>query len=310
MSNFKSLIPLSSIILLLTFIDISNSQHIECQNRLSGGEVVNKNFKEVLTFTYNKQGHICIDAKINESEVAHTFLLDSYSSCFFSKKLTENLKLNVLDMTKVYGKTNDNCLISKYPKCEKIKIGSIVFKDIGGSMISSEKKCDITNINENGIIGSNLLKNCIWQFNFQDTTITISDQLKNLSYIQNATRIPFKPESTAKHPNIQVIVNEKDTLSVQFDLAAPGRVINLNALSLQKSQESLRQNTAKSPFVKLKSLKVGSKEFYNIPAKLIRIEDKRIKTNGNIGLGFLEHFIVTIDWLNNYIYLDQFEDIN
>jgi hypothetical protein len=310
MFRLKEEIILLTIILFISFVKISNCQIAEYNKRLSGGEVINKNFKEVIPFTFTTQGHICIKAKINEFKDDYIFVLDSYSPCLFSESLANNLKLDILDLTKELGKLESPMMKPMFPKCETIRIGNVYFKDIGGFIMPDGKDNPLKAITENGIIGSNLLKCCIWQLNFQDTIIVISDQLKKLEHVQDAIKIPFKPESIEKFPNIQVIVNEKDTLDIQFDIGAPKRVLTINAPSLLKQIESDERNTGKSNFVKLKSLKIGLKSFYDIPAKIFKKEDKRISTNGNIGLGFLKHFIITIDWLQNNMYLSQFEDVN
>lgn len=310
MFRLKEEIILLTIILLISFVKISNCQIAEYNKRLSGGEVINKNFKEVIPFTFTTQGHICINVKINEFRNDYNFILDTYSPCLFSENLANNLKLDILDLTKELTQFKSKKLKPLFPKCETIHIGNVVFKDIGGFIMPDTKDNPLKTGIEYGIIGSNLLKCCIWQLNFQDTIIVISDQLKKLEHVQDAIKIPFKPESIQKSPNIQVIVNEEDTLDIQIDIGAPSWALTISAPSLLKQIESDERNTGKSTFVKLKSLKIGSKSFYDIPAKIFKKEDKRISTNGNIGLGFLKHFIVTIDWLQNNIYLSQFEDVN
>jgi predicted metalloprotease with PDZ domain len=57
----------------------------------------------------------------------------------------------------------------------------------------------------------------------------------------------------------------------------------------------------------LKSLKIGEKTFNDLPVGVYRINDEKNATRGNIGIEFMKHFIVTIDWPENQIYLTPIE---
>jgi hypothetical protein len=98
----------------------------------------------------------------------------------------------------------------------------VVFKEIGAMVMREDEKNSFLQVLEDGLIGANLLKCCVWQFNFQEMKIVITDKIDKLDHLMNAIQVPFKPISIQHSPNIRITLNDEDTIDVQFDTGSKG----------------------------------------------------------------------------------------
>ena len=320
MFYLKFRIKLILFILILFISNISNGQGLNFMMRLSGGEVESNNFKEIIPFELF-DNRILVNAKINDSEREYKFILDTYSPCLISDSLATSLDLDILDLSKELGKQFEHTMMKpKFPLYKSISLGNLRFKNIGAIMMSDNSNNPFLDVIESGIIGANLLKLCILQINFLNKNLILTDQLEKLNNIQDAITIPFKPQSFQKSPNIQILLNGTDTLEIQFDTGS-SKFLSFSDPSLDKLIDSgecialhqKRKNAFGSIidtayFTKIKSLKLGSKIYYDLPVQVVKTERGAKGAKGSMGIKFLNNFIVTIDWINNNIYLSPIKD--
>lgn len=290
--------------------------------RLSGGTVQNTDFRAEIPFTYVDE-RISVKARINGSDKEYAFILDTYAPCMVRESLLQIIPLDTLDLTEQMGKQLEGTMMKPlFPKYRTISLGEVVFKDIGSMVMREDEDNPFVQVLENGLIGANLLKCCIWQFNFQEMKIVITDKIDKLDHLIDAICVPFKPVSVQQSPNIQVTLDDEDRIEVQLDTGNKGflTLSSASLLALVDSGEAVALHRrsispVKKPdteietyhLAKLKSLKIGEKTFTDLPVGVYRIQDEKNATRGNIGIEFMKHFIVTIDWPENQIYLAPVE---
>jgi hypothetical protein len=301
----------------------SSAQLPEFMKRLSGGGVMNKNFKEVVDFTL-VDNRICLKARINDYDRELNFILDTYAICLIREGILNELDLDVLDCTSELGEKFENTMMKPlFPKYHKISIGSVVFEDIGSMVMKETKDNPLLGVLEDGLIGANLMKSCIWLIDFMENKIIITDRIDKFDNLEDSIQFPFKPMPVQGSPNIQVVLNGKDTVDVQFDTGgtgflsflspalisevALGRAVAWHAkLAIPVNKEENTQIETHY-FVKLKTLEIGSKTFKDIPIAVYNPSNENLMNKGSIGIEFLKNFIVTLDWLENKIYLTPIE---
>jgi hypothetical protein len=304
------------------FFSASSSQLPDFIKRLSGGTVQNADFKEEIPFTYIDE-RICVKSKINDSDKEYTFILDTYSPCMIRESLVESIPLDALDLTEQMGKQLEGSMMKPlFPKFETISLGDVVFKDIGAMVMREDEKNPFLQVLEDGLIGANLLKCCVWQFNFQDMKIVITDKIDRLDHLMNAIRVSFKPISIQHSPNIRITLNDEDTIDVQFDTGSKGfltfsspsllaLVDSGDAVALHRRSispiESPETDIETYHLALLKSLQLGEKTFHDLPVGVYSTQGEKETARGNIGIEFMKHFIVTIDWPENQVYLTPAE---
>lgn len=307
----------------LLLFSLLSAQMPDFIQRLSGGSVQNSDFKAEIPFTYIDE-RISVKAKINDADKECTFILDTYSPCMVREGLIKSISLDTLDLTEQMGKKLEGSMMKPlFPLCQSIRLGEVIFKDIGAMAMSEDENNPFLQVLEDGLIGANLLKCCVWQINFQEMKIVITDKTDKLDHLKNTIQTPFTPVPIQQSPNVQITLNGQDNLTVQFDTGNKGflTLSSESLLSLVDSGEAVEINRRFiSPVKKpgtdietyhqalLKTLKIGEKTFHDLPVGVYRAEDEKERVQGNIGIEFMKHFIVTIDWPEKQIYLTPRED--
>jgi hypothetical protein len=263
--------------------------------------VAQHNFKEEKKFRFIG-GWIYIYAKINGSDSLE-FMLDTGSPSFISFGTKDSLNIK----SKKIVDSLEYCSLNT-------QIGNINYQNTSYMVFNvySFKR----------LIGVNLMQNQIWSFNFKDSIVTITDKLDYLKTEIDGFKIPFKPFGKQRTPVVKLIMNDNDTIEAFIDIGDAG-FINLSsrfnlakikannpqyvATALYKNDNYNRKNPqdsiAEAYTVKFNSLRIAGFRTENIVASY----DPSDKGRNLVGLGFLKNFIVTIDWLNNDIYLKPIE---
>ncbi len=259
-----------------------------------------KGFVETIKFKYDKW--IYINASIDKSQPKE-FLLDTGSPCilrFNERKTlsTKSKKLARLGSVKVdYTSTN-------------LRIGRLHFKDIGFMVMDFG---DFPSM-----VGVNLMSPYIWQFNFKDSSVSITDNIQNLR-IDTSNAISFKPFSEQEIPVVQLVLNGKDTIEAFIDTGFPGFCKLNGDVDISNFSESTaiskynncwdkklkkKECSIYSDHILLNSFKIGHVNLKN----QVVIRDRNYIGKNLLGLAFLRKFKSTIDWNQHLLYLSQQED--
>ncbi|MDH4271599.1 MAG: aspartyl protease family protein [Candidatus Aminicenantes bacterium] len=291
----------------------------EFMNRLGGGRVAQSGFKEVVDFTYTS-GLICIRARLNDEEQDRRFILDTYSPCLLREGLLTIPGLDVLDATKdLGGQFEGTPMRPLFPKFGKVRVGRVVFEDIGAMVLSESSGNAVASMLEDGIIGANLMRHCLWQVDFEHRKITLADRVEALEGLENAVRVPFRPKPLQSSPDVDVVLDGGEKASLQFDTGATG-FLSLLTPSLKSLRESgtavawtaRLDRFIEEPgapgiethyFVRVPSLELGSRVFENLPVAVLDPSRNELMNRGNLGLEFMKNFVVTFDWTSNTIFL-------
>jgi hypothetical protein len=297
----------------------SAAQLPEFMNRLGGGRVAQSGFKEIIDFTY-VSGWVCIKARLNDEEKDRRFILDTYSVCLLREGLLSIPGLDVLDATKdLGGKFEGTPMRPLFPKFRRVRIGRVVFEDIGAMVLSESSGNAVASALEDGLIGANLMRHCLWQIDFEHRKITLADKIEALEGLENAVRIPFRPKPLQYSPDVEVVLGGGEKASLQFDTGATG-FISLLTPSLKSLVEAGKAVTwtarldrfIEEPgatgiethyFVRIPSLELGSRVFENLAVAVFNPSRSELMNRGNLGLEFMKNFIVTFDWTSNTIWL-------
>jgi len=310
--KYEHFIFINKIFLIFFLIILSSCALIrqkKFKNALKKSEIASINFPTSFKFKFDEW--IFLKAKLNNSSVSHDYMLDTGSPCTFcfkTKKETSipSKKLFHFGVFKIdYGSSN--------AEIETMKFNNLAY--LVSDMALCWKK------NNYGYIGVNAMQNSIWEFNFQDTTIRVSDILSDFQNITGAYKVRFKPLSNQQTPVVKIAINSIDTLTAlidtgnekflqlnsnfdtkNFKLSCPDCVrtsyYNIN----QMGEHVKRDSIIETNFIKANSIKIGNLELTDA----ILNQTPIYKGKNLIGLGFLKNFIVTIDWKQFVIYLKPF----
>lgn len=187
---------------------------------LNQGDIEQKHYLQKIPYQKTKE-KLIVGVTINGK--AYRFLLDTGAPFAVSNKLYKELDLHSLSMGEVTDQsgTKDSMITISLPKLE---MGNLSFVNTRGIVLpeAAAKAFDCFGID--GVIGSNMLRNSIVQFDDKNSQMIITDNPRNL----DLKRTPYqdmKLSPLQSNPYIVVILKkgkEKTGGEILFDCGADG----------------------------------------------------------------------------------------
>lgn len=268
---------------------------------LETNSLISKDFVQKLKFRQDGV-NIYINAKVNGDNIDREYILDTGSPTLFFTEAEDTLNLQLKRLYN-FGKNNQ----AKYG-FTTAKIGTIEYENLSYMFLKPD-----WDFKQFGMLGCNTMQNTIWSFNFKDSIITISDDIKNFKNLNDYYKIPFKPRLTQETPYIEAIINKKDTVLLMVDSGDKTFIkgydwdknkfeLDSSKIKIVKVNLNLFGNNLKKDsiiikkYMRLNSLNIGDYELNNI-----------VVSGGvyQLGLGFMKNFDITIDWISHYFYFKE-----
>lgn len=259
------------------------------------------------------QNTIRLPAHAGNAATAQTFILDSGAPMTISPELAGELALDTSGSIALAGPAGgqDQVPLTRIPR---VGIAGLNFIDVGGVIDWVQPPDELACLSRDGLIGASLLQAAIWQIDFQSGDITITDSLSRLPGLTSATRIPFKRADAAGSPRISVGVSNSKDLSLLIDLGFNGSLAiptatleaagdRINDAAPEERGRSaatvLGDGQSETRIARVSELRLGDLQLRDFPV----ITGPAV-SDFHVGIEFLRHFRVTIDWLNDQLYLE------
>lgn len=290
---------------------------------IDSGEVIQKDFIKKIKFDFIKNV-IIIQVKINDRKKCK-FIFDTGSKyVLVSKKLVDEFDLKTVDVPASMVKTSSDSIdslavIPSFSTLEKIELGDVSFRDMGAMVLDFSKMGQLNDLASDGFVGVNLMKKCLWQINYRDTIIIMTNDIGRLEHINDAFKVNFTGQGI---PQISATINDSIHIDLTFDTGFNGyikissnrllKVIGKKGSGNIAERKEYRISDASGekiintyPF-NVKCIRLDQKIFNNIPIEVLTEDlenSQQTKDNtGLIGNEFLKDFIVTLDWKDSVIY--------
>lgn len=140
------------------------------------GKTNEKNYHVVIPFE-NVNDIIIIPVTI--ANKTYRFMLDTGAPCAISSNIADKIRLKA-DTSEILPDQSGIERLYQVGCIDKIEIAGISFDSIPTSIVSDNNPI-FSCLNIDGIIGSNLLRNSIVQFSFQNQQIILTDQFEKLN---------------------------------------------------------------------------------------------------------------------------------
>jgi len=281
---------------------------------MNSGKVRQKEFLTEIPFNFEYGLPII---KVNIDEIEYNFLVDTGAPTVLSPELYKTLNLKSLTRSNV-GDSQGNEQKENYVLIENIKIDNINFDNIGAIITDFSKTFEISCLNLDGIIGSNLMSLAIWEFDYSNQIIKITNSRNKLDIQKNSYVLNFKPKRNQGTPKVDIYINNKKAKRITFDTGSNSDfkmnlsefddvVLNSNNIETFGSSSTGiygRGDDRKSLFSKVKSIKVGTISLQN---QILEFGENASRTIGN---EFLQNYNVVIDWNRNQINLSEISDFD
>lgn len=251
----------------------------------------------------------------------YRFLIDTGAPFSISPELAEKINFN-LRGTDTMRSSNSKRGVHKWGIVKNIKIGSVGFSRITAFVIDFRKSKVLACLDFDGIIGSNLMNTCIWQFHHDERKVIFSDMLSKLSYTSSSPQ-GIRKVGKQKAPYVVCKVNNGSETSVLFDTGS-GDFFDLkystyySAKKAGKVDENIEVVTGRGLgssgiygavdttkfMIKLPKLTIAGEEMEGV------VTDMSITSKTKVGIRFAKGRILTFDFPESQLYIHELPSKN
>ena len=288
--------------LLFIFLILLNFGCNSSKRLYNSGRVNSKNDIEEIDINFVNDLPSC---QVEIEGKTYSFLIDTGAPTVISDEIFQILKLKESHKESTTDAQNNN-REQKFVVIPQIKIGNLIFKNIGSAVIDFENEFKCYGFD--GIIGANLLSHIFCEFNYQENKILVSKSLSTFSLEKYDVILNFNHKNQ-KTPIINGKIFDKN-LSFTFDTGFNGNINIPNDLEYYKNKISedkfVLSNGINSIGMYGTSKINNTIELKNdIFIDNLLFKDELIGTGEStlIGNKFLKNFIFLIDWKSKKIYL-------
>ena len=226
--------------------------------------------------------------------------------------LARELSLQTLATADLAGPEGGHLLVP-VTRIPGLSIAGLEFHEVG-AVVDWEAPNPLACLSTAGLLDASLLQAAIWQIDSQAQQIVITNTLSQLPALAKAMKIPFKRSDAAGSPRIAVGVSDAEDVSLPLDLGFNGSIAMLVAL-LEKSGDRIAatapieeghssstvfgQKSSSARIAKLRELRLGDLRLKDFP-----VVTGTAVSDFHVGIDFLRHFRVTVDWLHDDLYLE------
>lgn len=292
MSRFR--ITVFLLLLSTTALAQSKKQQLELVN---AGELGRNGFYEEVPFK-DRGGYFIIPVSIGDQTYEYIFDTGGYNTVT-SEIMSKNDLRSIMKVTVgSSNKVQSQITLSKVPQ---LNIGGISFTNVGVFNFDFIEAPIIRCYTNGGLIGKSLIRQLVWQIDYQQRIIRLSDKLDNMPHLENGVKLKVQLDKLF-NPFITAKVNGKNQrfhldfgyggfISLTTETAANS---NLNHTIESFGEGAVGANGAiEEPMYAsaLESFTIGEKSFNNPIAFYSKSNNYNL-----IGSELARYFIVTLNF--------------
>ena len=266
---------------------------------LNEGDVSPRTFASEIPFE-RTLGLIIIEVQIEGRD--YRFLLDSGAPNILDESLASRLGIAGKRKWKVTDGSGSSRKLS-FALLDSISIGGITFRKTAAAIADLQEVPELKCLNIDGFIGANLMRQAVWQIDFEQERIRIVSSGDSLKASGSGIEVPFvmTPQGT---PYIQ-LVGDRDTFPrITLDLGSNSSIeaprsyyytrkqLNKAVQSFGANEANLYGKKADTSYLSFfQQVQLGDSLLGSFPVSF-EGEGKE----GYIGTRFLQSFLLTLDW--------------
>lgn len=273
------------------------------------GYTQEESFKVKIPFEY-RLGLMIIKVDINKE--TYDFVLDSGGVNLLSKELAKKLGSKGL-ITQNTGGHQGNYQPMDFTKIEALSIGGIKFEETACGIGDFNQSMELGCIELDGMIGANLMRLAVWEFDFSNQIITITNTKESLALGAKTKKIPFYTDAVHK-PYCNVKINGVEEKNVIIDLGS-NLDFSFSHNNYEQIQKALPSNKKAIEYGYPGSGYYGFDKIdstYYLQAEKLSIGEIRLNrqilkfsktVSPHIGTAFLKNYDLVMNWADNEILL-------
>jgi hypothetical protein len=183
-------------------------------NWINTAKSENKNFYFEIPFEY-RNNEIVIQVRIGNQTYDYIFDTGGYNNITDAIQAKNNFPI----LTKqTVGSSNKIKKEISIVKVDSLHIGQLVFHDMAMLQMNFDESPTIKCTIDGGLIGASIIKNYIWQINYPDKRIIVTDQIDRIENLKNAIQVPVTFNNRLM-PYIEAKINGRKE-KMMFDLGS------------------------------------------------------------------------------------------
>jgi hypothetical protein len=259
------------------------------------------------------QNTIQLNAQLGPASPTRTFVLDSGAPMTISPRLANALELPALAQVALLGPESNRRSVDVV-RIPQLVVAGLPFREVAAVVDWVEPPSPVACLSTAGLLGANLLTAAIWQIDFETKQVTLTDRLHSLPGLDRAMKMPFERGDASGSPRIDVGVSDAERVSLLVDLGFNGGIAIPSALfertgnRVPPDAPTEIGTSASTVFGGAESvIRLGRLRGLRIGA--LRLRDFPVVTGDtvsdfHVGIDFLRHFRVTLDWQSDDLYLE------
>ncbi|WP_386402691.1 hypothetical protein [Sungkyunkwania multivorans] len=267
-----------------------------------------------IPFEYAPSGHIVIQVGIDDTQNTYPFILDSGAANYLFENYLGQQSPKTTGRT-LSMDTNGAFSFPKIYEAPYIGIGDITLRNVGFKYTEQPFQC-YDHIY--GLIGANIMRHFVWQIDYQNQLIHISKERRHL---------PVTPDKESaigiaknkwghqiytsfavgdKKGQFTIDLGSNSVLTIPLKKIDSSTVANgRELLGIGSSGLSSNDKESKKYVVTIDTLKLGKEKR---PFTNVETYASNSSSFTAIGNGFLKHFLITLDYPEKQLYLQDKND--
>ena len=257
-------------------------------------------------------GHVVVDALLEDAAEPLGFMFDSGAPVLLAADVADQFAgdpVGGISTRAVDGTIEQSDVVV----VDRLTLGDAAFLDVAGPVGWVDEGNPLACVTTSGLLGANLMKDAVWQIDYQAERIGIHPSTAGLDHIDEAIALEFRADTeTSPSPVVELPVGE-ETLTFLLDTGSDGALTmhpaDLESIGLSLPEDAptltiLGAGAAGTFTTDLSYLDVGLSLGDSITTYPVAVSETMQTGVGNIGNTFLREFVVTIDWPGRTVYLD------
>lgn len=250
------------------------------------------------------EGKIILNVKIKNDQ--YDFLFDTGALTIISSELKD--KINAKKNNIIFNAIDANNAKSKMDvyTINALKVGDLNIKNVNFSFANISWMTSRACKKISGVLGANAMKDKIWQIDFKNKILTISDKTEN-DLSSGSVIIPFTEQNFTSVPKIEVKIRGQ-MLDYVFDTGS-GMSFSLNQQSYDKVKDNDFLTFEGLLAQSLNSISKGERQVDMMEVQFGNVNvgnqiiDSSLEGTNLLGTKFMENYLVVLDFINKKIIL-------
>lgn len=153
----------------------------------------------------------------------YNFLIDTGAPFVLSPELAKKIGFKT-SYTSPVGSSNTRKGVAQIGTIKRnVEVGGLKFSNFKAMVLDYDANTQVIDcLDFDGIIGANFMSGAIWQFDYDNQKVTITNRIRELDHVNDAWKVKMEKRGFNKSPYIPVKVNRGEFGMVLFDSGFAG----------------------------------------------------------------------------------------